>query len=69
MHSSVSCIVRPVLVVNVFLVTRLHAILEAACFDHYCHYLALRMLSSTTKFNVSILSMVCSGKFKLYRKC
>ena len=46
---------------NVFLVTRPRAILEAACFGHYCHYLALRMLSLITKINVSILSVVCPG--------
>ena len=58
-------IVRPVLVVNVFLVTRPHAILEAACFGHYCHYLALRMLSSITKINVTILSVVCPGNVQI----
>ena len=57
--------IRPVLVVNVFLVTRPHAILEAACFGHYCHYLALRMLSSITKINVTILSVVCPGNVQI----
>ena len=57
--------IRPVLVVNVFLVTRPHAILEAACFGHYCHYLALRMLSSITKINVAILSVVCPGNVQI----
>ena len=55
---------RPV--VNVFLVTRPRAILEeAAGFGHYCHYLALRMLSSITKINVSILSVVCPGNVQI----
>ena len=58
-------LIRPVLVVNVFLVTRPHAILEAACFGHYCHYLALRMLSSITKINVTILSVVCPGNVQI----
>ena len=57
--------IRPVLVVNVFLVTRPHTILEAACFGHYCHYLALRMLSSITKVNVTILSVVCPGNVQI----
>ena len=56
---------RPVLVVNVFLVTCLHAILEAACFGHYCHYLALRMLNSITKINVTILSVVYPGNVQI----
>ena len=58
-------VIRPVLVVNVFLVTRPHAILEAACFGHYCHYLALRMLSSITKINVTILFVVCPGNVQI----
>ena len=58
-------LIRPVLVVNVFLVTRPHAILEAACFSHYYHYLALRMLSSITKINVTILSVVCPGNVQI----
>ena len=49
------------LVENVFLVTRPHTVEEAACFGHYRHYLVLRMLSSITNINVSILSLVCSG--------
>ena len=51
---------RPVLVENVFLVpvSCLHAIQGAACFGHY---LVLLMLSSITKINVSILSVVCPG--------
>ena len=57
--------IRPVLVVNVFLVARPHAILEAACFGHYCHYLTLRMLSSNTKINVTILSVVCPGNVQI----
>ena len=59
--------IRSVLVVNLFLVTRPHAILEAACFGHYCHYFALRMLSSITKFNVTILSdsVVCPGNIQI----
>ena len=53
--------IRPVLVVNVFLITHPHAIWDATCFGHYCHYLALCMLSSIIKINVSILSLVCPG--------
>ena len=55
------------LVLNVFLVTRPRAILEVACFGHYCHYLALRMLSSITKINVTIciLSVVCPGNVQI----
>ena len=61
-HVSRVNIIRPVLVVNVFLVTRPHAILEAACFGHY---LALRMLSSITTINVTILSVVCLGNVQI----
>ena len=57
--------VRPVFVVNLFLVTRPHAVYWAACFGHYCHYLALRMLSSMTKINDIILSVVCSGNVQV----
>ena len=56
---------QSVLFSNVFLVNRPHAILEAACFDYYCHYLALRMLSSIIKINVSILSVVCPGNVQI----
>ena len=55
---------RPVLIVNVFLVARPHAILEAACFGHYYHYLALRMLCSITKI-MSPYHPVCG----VSRKC
>ena len=34
-------------------------------FGHYCHYLALRMLSSITKINVTILSVVCPGNVQI----
>ena len=61
----VSVEVRPVFVVNMFLVTRPHAVYWAACFGHYCHYLALRMLSSMTKINDIILSVVCSGNVQV----
>ena len=39
--------------------------LEAACFGHYCHYLALRMLSSITEINVTILSVVYPGNVQI----
>ena len=47
--------IRPLLVGNVFLVTRPHVVEKAALFGHYCHYYALRMLSAITTVYPSIL--------------
>ena len=61
-HCTSAYVVRPALVVNVFLVTCPHAILESVCFGHY---LALHMFSSITKINVSILSVVYPGNVQI----
>ena len=50
-------LIRPLLVGNVFLVTRPHVVEKAALFGHYCHYYALRMLSTITTVYPSILSL------------
>ena len=37
----------------------------SAYFGHYCHYLPLSMLSSITKININILSLVCPGNVQI----